>query len=120
IVLDQSLKHNSSVTLINTNVLRSGHDYDANVTGLLFNLYNKKNMYNLYGRGYISKLYQAGNKDETGYSYKAGFGKVSGNFNFEISENVTDDKYNPNDLGILLNNNFIESRLYAGYKIVKP
>jgi len=120
IVLDQNLKHNSSVTVINTNVLRSGHDYDANVTGVLFNLYNKKNMYNLYGRGYMSKLYKGMNKDETGYSYKAGFGKVSGNFNFELSENVTDDKYNPNDLGILLNNNFIESRLYAGYKIVKP
>jgi hypothetical protein len=32
IVFDQTLKHNSSVSLINTNVWRSGHDYEANVT----------------------------------------------------------------------------------------
>jgi hypothetical protein len=120
VVLDQNLKNNSSVTLINTNVLRSGHDYDANVTGFLFNLYNKTNMYNLYGRGYMSKLFNINNTNETGYSYKAGFAKVSGNFNFEVAQNVTDDKYNPNDLGILLNNNFFDHRLYVGYKQVEP
>ncbi|MEI9808601.1 MAG: DUF5916 domain-containing protein [Bacteroidota bacterium] len=35
LVLDQTLKNNSSVSLINTNVWRSGSDYDANVTAAL-------------------------------------------------------------------------------------
>jgi hypothetical protein len=33
VVFDQSLKNNSYVSLINTNVTRAGHTYDANVTG---------------------------------------------------------------------------------------
>ena len=32
LVLDQTLKNNSSISLVNTNVWRSGKDYDANVT----------------------------------------------------------------------------------------
>ena len=31
-VLDQTLKHNSSVSFVNTSVIRSGSDYDANVS----------------------------------------------------------------------------------------
>src|SRR5262245_19473416 len=36
LVFNQRLKHNSSVSLVNTNVWRSGSDYDANVTAALF------------------------------------------------------------------------------------
>ncbi len=49
-VLDQTMKHNSSVSLINTNVWRNGKDYDANVTAALFELNDKKNTYNLGGK----------------------------------------------------------------------
>ena len=56
VVLDQTLKNNSSISAINTNVTRSGSDYDANVTAGLFNFNNKKNTYNWYGKFALSQL----------------------------------------------------------------
>src|SRR5690606_11423962 len=49
LVVDQQFNKNSSVSLINTNVTRNGNFRDANVTGLLFNISNKRNTYNLQG-----------------------------------------------------------------------
>ncbi|MEP6712888.1 MAG: DUF5916 domain-containing protein, partial [Ferruginibacter sp.] len=54
IVLDQTLKNNSSVSLINTSVIRSGKDYDANVTAGVFDINNKKNTYNWNGKFAVS------------------------------------------------------------------
>ena len=42
-VLDQTLKHNSSVSFVNTSVIRSGSDYDANVSAGLFDFNDKTN-----------------------------------------------------------------------------
>lgn len=55
-VLDQTLKNNSSVSLINTNVWRSGDDYDANVTSALFDFNDKKNKWNIGGNVSFSNL----------------------------------------------------------------
>lgn len=118
LVLDQSLKNNSSVTLVNSNVLRNGHDYDANVTALLFNLYDKKNKWNVYGNGYSSTIFS--NTKSTGYKYGGGFGKVSGSFVFSTTVQAVDDKFNPNDLGIQFYNNNINTYIYAGYYFTKP
>jgi hypothetical protein len=118
LVLDQSLKNNSSVTLVNSNVLRSGRDYDANVTAGLFDLYDKKNKWNLSGNAYTSTIFS--NKNITGYKYGAGFGKVSGKFNFSSMMQVVDDKFDPNDLGIQFYNNNINTNVYAGYSITTP
>ena len=118
LVLDQSLKNNSSVTLINANVMRSGKDYDANVTAGLFDLYDKKNKWNLSGNGYTSTLFSA--KNITGFKYGGGFGKVSGKFLFSASTQVIDNKFDPNDLGIQFFNNNINNHLFAGYYITKP
>jgi len=43
LVFDQTLKHNSSISFINTSTLRSGKDRDANVSALLFDFNDKKN-----------------------------------------------------------------------------
>jgi len=42
LVFDQTFKHNSSVSFINTSTLRSGKDRDANVSALLFDFNDKK------------------------------------------------------------------------------
>jgi len=118
LVLDQSLKNNSSVTLVNSNVLRSGSDYDANVTAGLFDLYDKKNKWSLFGNAYTSTLFSK--KNVTGFKYGAGFGKVSGKFNFNTTIQVIDDKFDLNDLGIQFYNNNINTSIYAGYSITKP
>jgi len=44
LVLDQTLKNNSSISIANTNAWRSGADYDANVTASLFRFNEKKNI----------------------------------------------------------------------------
>ncbi len=49
-VFDQSLKNNSFVTLVNTNVMRQGGTYDANLTGALFRFANKENKYAVNGK----------------------------------------------------------------------
>ena len=118
LVLDQSLKNNSSVTLVNSNVMRNGKDYDANVTAALLNLYDKKNKWNLNANAYSSTIF--GNTNTTGYKYGAGLGKVSGSFNFSTMVQVVDDKFNPNDMGIQFYNNNINGSFFAGYAITKP
>ena len=55
-VLDQTLKNNSSVSFINTSVIRAGTDYNANVTSGLFSFNDKKNTYNVSGNAAISHL----------------------------------------------------------------
>jgi hypothetical protein len=119
IVLDQTLKHNSSISLINTNVWRSGKDYDANVTAAVFDLYDKKNMFNVYGKIANSRLVDS-SKTVSGYSHNLGFGKTGGRFNFNLNEDLIDDKYYINDLGLLYNNNELDHYLWFGYKWVKP
>jgi hypothetical protein len=119
-VLDQTLKNNSSVSFVNTNVMRSGSDYDANVSAGLFNLYDKKNKWNLYGKAYSSTLFNKGNKNTTGYKYNLGFAKVSGRFNFQAESTLHDDKFNFNDLGYMTYTNYWEKLIYLGYNFTRP
>ena len=121
-VLNQSLKHNSSVSLVNTNVWRSGSDYDANVTAALFDFNNKKNMWNVGGKAAISNLvgYEANGDTKTGYSQQLYFGKTSGRFNFNVWHELTDTKYSSNDMGYFTNNNFIDHGAWVGYRWTKP
>jgi len=120
VVLDQTLKNNSSVSFINTNTMRSGEDYDANVSAALFDFNNKKNTYNWNGKVALSKLYGNNIKNGTGYSHEFEFAKTGGRFNFEIEHEVVDPNYNIADLGFFTTTNYIENNLWMGYKWVKP
>ncbi|AIZ65262.1 hypothetical protein PK28_14240 [Hymenobacter sp. DG25B] len=125
-VLDQSLKNNSYVSLINTNVTRWGSTYDANVTGGLFRFANKKNSYALDGRVVYSR--RRGNvfgseqkiNDQDGYKYQLGLGKISGNWTWSLNHSIESDTYNPNDLGILFGNNNISQELQVRYNKFNP
>jgi hypothetical protein len=122
LVLDQTLKHNSSVSFVNTNVWRSGTDYDANVSAGLFELNDKKNTYNLGGKLAVSNRinYLPDGKTETGLSHELHFGKTSGRFNFVLSQERTDTKFTSDDLGYFTNNNYLNHYLYAGYRWTEP
>lgn len=121
-VLDQTLKHNSSVSFVNTSVWRSGKDYDANVSAALFELNDKKNTYNLGGKFAVSNLvgYLPDGKTQTGFSHEVHVQKTSGNFNFNLSQERTDTKFNSNDLGYFTNNNYLNHYLWLGYHWIKP
>ena len=119
-VLDQNLKNNSYVTLINTNVTRSGSFYDANVTGGMFKLNTKKNVFSLSGRGIVSQKYFSSDSVSLGHKANFDFVKEGGNFKFGIGYNEIDDTYDPNDLGYLYNNNIRDGYARIGYNIYKP
>lgn len=122
IVLDQTLKNNSSVSLVNTNVFRSGSDYDANVTAGLFNFNDKKNMWNIGGKLASSNLfgYETDGSTLTGFSSQLNFGKISGRFNFNLWQELTDTKYTSNDLGYFTNNNYLVHGAWVGYRWTEP
>ena len=122
IVLDQALKHNSSVSFINTNVWRSGHDYDANVSAALFDIYDKNVNYNFGGKVGVSQLigYSPNKGNLNGYNHNLGFGKTKGNFNWQVSESLADKNYQQNDMGYFTNNNYFNHTSWLGYKLLKP
>ena len=120
LVLDQQFNQNSSVTLINTNVTRAGDFRDANATGLLWHLEDKKSNYNIDGSFKFTKISDDVNETELGKTFDLSIGKQSGKWRGEIGYNFEDKNYNPNDLGILFNNN--EQTIYGflGYRLLKP
>lgn len=121
LVLDQALKNNSYISLINTNVTREGRAYDANVTGTEFKFANRKNTYMFNGNAALTQLYNPDSaKPDLGYIYYLNAGKISGQFQYNINANVKSDRYDPNDLGISTINNTMEFYANAYYYIFKP
>jgi hypothetical protein len=125
IVLDQSLKNNSYVTFINTNVWREGSFYDANVSATEFKFLDKTNTYNFNGTVALSQRIglpssNLTNNNQLGHRYYLNAGKVSGNFQYYLSHKLESHTYNPNDLGFLRNNNEESTKLRLGYNIFNP
>ena len=122
VVLDQALKNNSYVSFINTNVMRKGATYDANLTGALFRLANKKNTYAIEGKGSLSQKYglPSGKKTDIGHSHLLRAGKISGNWQFDYTHSLESDNYDPNDMGILFRNNTMSESFNLRYNIFKP
>lgn len=120
-VLDQSLKNNSSVSVINTNVLRQGSAYDANVSAALFNFNDKNNKFFIDGAGKMSYVTSEPIKtDRIGYSYDLNIGKKSGNFTFGYKQEFSDTVYDQSDLGFYTNNNFLDQQLDLNYNNYTP
>jgi hypothetical protein len=119
LVLDQNLKNNSSVTLTNTNVTRSGSFYDANVTGIDSKFNTKDNRYFVGFFGAVSGKYY-NDKKQFGHTGGVNLGKQTGNFTFSSNYYEESDTYDPNDLGFLMNNNSRVFNQLFSYRIFKP
>ncbi len=120
VVLDQTLKNNSSVSFINTNVLRDGANRDANVSAGLFNINNKNNTYNWSGKVAVSQLFGLNADKEPGYTHRVGLGKTGGRFNFNIAQELVNDHYRISDLGFFRTKNYLNHNFYMGYKWTTP
>jgi hypothetical protein len=119
IVLDQALKNRSSLSFTNTNVLRKGNSRNANVSSIDLSVFDKKNIHNFTLTGKYSTIWgKAGNY--SGYKTVADFGKVSGIIQYNAAVNIESDKYDPNDLGFLLNNNSFEYYGNVSYNFLNP
>lgn len=120
IALNQTLSNNSYVSLINTNVNRRDViKNNANVTGLSFALGNKTNTYALQGFMALSQKIYTDNVSD-GFKYTLQYGKINGNFQFNLLQNVESDTYNPNDLGLLKAPDEFTNSAKFNYQTFKP
>ncbi len=120
-VLDQSLKNNSFISLINTNVAREGSVYDANVTGTQYKFADKSNRFAVMGGGSVSQLFHPdSSKPILGHRYRVVLAKISGNYTSELMYRNVSDKYDNNDLGYTGKNNEVEISFSNNYNIYKP
>ena len=118
VVVDQALKGRSSVTFTNTNVVRSGLARDANVSALDFALYDKNNNYAIIGTGRYSKIMGANPYD--GFNTTLSLRKVSGKIQFNATNNIESDRYDPNDLGFLQAPNEVTTTAQVSYNQFTP
>ncbi|MCF6279135.1 MAG: carbohydrate binding family 9 domain-containing protein [Flavobacteriaceae bacterium] len=120
-VLDKQFNKNSSVSLVNTNVMRSGHFRDANVTGLLFNLQTKDSNYGVTGGFSTSNIYNGNQqKPTTGIEGSIEIGKIGGQHQYDFEVEFMDEEYNKNDLGFQRRNNNLEFNGSYSYRIFEP
>lgn len=117
-VFDQRFNQNSSVTFINTNVTRDGSFRDANVSGLLFNLNNKDNSYNLSGEVKTSSIYDE--KSSNGLNTSLYFADTNGKFRYSFGGNYVSEDYEINDLGINFRTNYYSFSGNTSYRILNP
>lgn len=120
LVVDKQFNGNSSVSLINTNVMREGRFRDANVTALRSDVINKKNTFRWIAEGKMSHVNYQLSSAETGFSSYLYAGKVAGNLRYSVNHNYADTKYEINDLGLQFRNNFNNFGSDISYEIFEP
>jgi len=118
LVVDKSLKNNSYISFINTNVAMFGNPFHANVTATEFQIRDKSKTYALKGKGAISV--RGDSTSETGFYGYLRFEKNKGQFLWGAAETLYSDKYNPNDLGYLSYNNQSKTEAYLYYQVLNP
>jgi hypothetical protein len=117
-VIDKSLKNNSYLSLINSNMFMVNDPFRANVTATDFQIRNKKKTFAVNGKGGVSS--RNNGEQETGYFVNLGIDKNSGKLQYGISQSIISDKFNPNDLGYLRRNNELNTQAYVYYGIIEP
>lgn len=119
LVLDQQFNGNSSISLVNTNVTRDGDFRDSNVTGLLANISNINNTYNIRGDLKMSHL-NLSDGTQTGLSSFFRIRKTHGKLRYSFDHNFADEAYDINDLGLNLRNNFNNFGIDLSYEVFEP
>ena len=119
LVFDQNLWTNAYVSLINTNVMRNGSFYDANVTGTEFRLPNKANSWAIEGEGVVSQLLYS-DSTTVGSSFETSIEKISGHSTFGVGVGRVGKNYNINDLGVNFRTNFTEFGAKYNYRTFEP
>lgn len=120
LVIDQSLKNNSYVSLYNSNVYSGKDRYIANVTGTEFELKTRNNMWGLGGVVNVSQKYHTDQANEFGYMYEFEAAKISGNFRFAYQHETQNETYDVNDMGFNRRNNRFDNDLELEYNIYDP
>lgn len=117
-VLSQNLQNNSTVSFVNTNVMREGNARDANVTMLAANLYTPNGKFQVSSQLKLSNIFDE-DKYSFGHSAYSFIGKVAGKWRYGFSYGETSDTYNPNDLGFIYVNNSREYNASLSWNVFK-
>lgn len=126
LVFDQAFKNNSDFYITNSNVIRNSSYRDANVTASGVTLNNKSNTYRLILSGGMSQVFpqasdnESDSKKTVGYKYGIGIYKTMGNFLWAVSRSAMDDKFDANDMGLTIFNNYNNNSASISYNIYKP
>ena len=125
LVLDQRFRKNSSVSLVNTNVMRDGDFQDANVSALVYDLNTKKNTFNLNGDfkySYVNpdKYYDKNAPIKEGINTSFNFQKTSGKNRFGAGTQFVSKDFDNNDLGINFQTHYTAYYANYSYRILKP
>lgn len=124
LVIDQSLRNNSYISLVNTNVWRNAEKdeifYTANVTGTDFRFQNSNRQYSISGQAAISQKYFSNNDSEFGHMFEIRAGKTGGQFRVQYNLEGSTGTYDPNDMGYLRRNNELTNQVDVSYNIYQP
>jgi hypothetical protein len=120
LVFDQSLAHNSYISLYNTNVYRGRGEYTANVSGTEMNIRDRKNLFSYSGLLNVTQKYYPGKSPDFGFKYEIYLAKIRGNANYGIYQTMESDNYDPNDMGYESVSNSFENGAFFEYNIYEP
>jgi len=119
-VLDQQFNGNSSVSLINTSVIRNGSEFrDGNVTAGVFDIANKKNSYRTSGRAVFSNV-NYGDGFKSGFRSELDLAKTEGKVRYRVGHDFANTTLDINDLGLNFRNNFNNFVAGGSYEIFEP
>lgn len=120
LVLDQRIDRKSSVSFINTNVLRNGDASDANVSALVGSFFNKTGNYRLNASFKNSAIFNESESTSMGYFGSVGLSDVKGNWRWTINERFITDDFDINDLGFQRRNNRVNHYVSGSYETITP
>lgn len=119
LVLDQRFGNNSSVSLVNTNVVRGGDFTDANVTGVYLDYINKENSFSYFANVEQSVVLDPENT-KTGNEFRAGFNNIDGEHRFGANVFVRTEDYDIDDLGFTGFTNFQDFNINYRFRYLQP
>lgn len=119
IALDQRFWRNSSLSFINTHVLRDGPFRDANVASGFLTLSDRGNKYRLNYQFSHSDVFDKGSY-KSGFKSVAGITKQSGKIRFKLNQWIETDTYDQTDLGFQPRNNRFNHSGEISYQNIQP
>lgn len=119
LVLDQRFRKNSSISWVNTSVMRNGSSHDAWVSGLMYDLNTKANTYNLSG-DFKYSLQQGIDVQRSGVTSSINFSETSGNYRYSAGGSYVSRDFDTNDLGIQFQNRYHSYYANASYRTLNP
>jgi hypothetical protein len=120
IVLEQALPNNSQASFFNTHVWRHEWQQSAFVTGAESALRNKNNSLEWYGMASVSHYTMSAEPGLAGSRYLTSFGKINGRFRPSVWVNIVSDRFDPNEMGFLRNNNEMNTGIELNYNEFEP